>query len=145
MNSDSKLVHIHNISGAKAVANIIRTTLGPRSMLKMIIDNQGGIIVTNDGYCVLREIETFHPAAKSLIELSRMQDNEIGDGTTTVVLLSAELLKTAEILLKRKFHPNQIIGGYYKVLNDILFCVLIFFLYYLNYILYIVHLFYFYY
>jgi T-complex protein 1 subunit gamma len=121
MDIDSKLVHIHNISGAKAVANIIRTTLGPRSMLKMIIDNQGGIIVTNDGYCVLREIETFHPAAKSLIELSRMQDNEIGDGTTTVVLLSAELLKTAEILLKRKFHPNQIIGGYYKVLNDILF------------------------
>ena len=121
MEIDFKSVHIHNISGAKAVANIIRTTLGPRSMLKMVIDNQGGIIVTNDGYCVLREIETFHPAARSLVELSRMQDNEIGDGTTTVVILSAEFLKTAEILLKRKFHPNQIIAGYYKILDDILF------------------------
>ena len=121
MEIDSKSVHIHNISGAKAVANIIKTTLGPRSMLKMIIDNQGGIVITNDGYCVLREIETFHPAARSLIELSRMQDNEIGDGTTTVVILSSEFLKTAEILLKRKFHPNQIIAGYYKILDDILF------------------------
>nr|UXY87075.1 T-complex protein gamma SU [Cryptomonas sp.] len=121
MDYSPNLVHFHNITGAKAVADIIRTTLGPRAMLKMIIDNQGGIIVTNDGYCVLREIETFHPAARSLIELSRMQDNEIGDGTTTVVLLSAELLKTAEILLKKNFHPNQIIGGYYQALNDSIF------------------------
>ena len=72
----------------KAVADIIRTTLGPRSMLKMLLDPMGGIVMTNDGNCILREVDVSHPAAKSMIELSRAQDEEVGDGTTSVIILS---------------------------------------------------------
>jgi T-complex protein 1 subunit gamma len=72
----------------QAVADIIRTTLGPRSMLKMLLDPMGGIVMTNDGNCILREVDVSHPAAKSMIELSRAQDEEVGDGTTSVIILS---------------------------------------------------------
>ena len=72
---------------AQAVADIIRTTLGPRSMLKMLLDAAGGIVVTNDGNAILRELDLAHPAAKSMIELSRTQDEEVGDGTTSVIVL----------------------------------------------------------
>lgn len=72
----------------QAVADIIRTTLGPRSMLKMLLDPMGGIVITNDGHCILREVDVSHPAAKSMIELSRAQDEEVGDGTTSVIILS---------------------------------------------------------
>jgi hypothetical protein len=72
----------------KAVADIIRTTLGPRAMLKMLLDPMGGIVMTNDGNCILREVDVSHPAAKSMIELSRAQDEEVGDGTTSVIILS---------------------------------------------------------
>nr|UXY86663.1 T-complex protein gamma SU [Cryptomonas paramecium] len=119
MNFKSDTMYEYNTNGAKAIANIIKTTFGPRSMLKMIIDNQGNLIVTNDGYSVLREVETFHPIIKSLVEISKVQDNEVGDGTTSIVLLCTEFLKAAEILIKKKLHPNQIIGGYFKVLNSI--------------------------
>jgi chaperonin GroEL (HSP60 family) len=71
----------------QAVADVIRTTLGPRSMLKMLLDPMGGIAVTNDGNAILREIDVSHPAAKSMIELSRTQDEEVGDGTTSVIIL----------------------------------------------------------
>jgi len=80
-------VHHANIQAAKAVADIIRTTLGPRSMLKMLLDASGGIVVTNDGNAILRELDLAHPAAKSMIELSRTQDEEVGDGTTSVIVL----------------------------------------------------------
>ena len=81
-------VQLHrNIAAAKAVADIVRTTLGPRSMLKMILDPMGGIVMTNDGNAILREIDVNHPAAKSMIELSRTQDEEVGDGTTSVIIL----------------------------------------------------------
>ena len=73
---------------SKAVADIIRSTLGPRSMLKMLLDPMGGIVMTNDGNCILREVDVSHPAAKSMIELSRAQDEEVGDGTTSVIILS---------------------------------------------------------
>lgn len=73
---------------AQAVSDIIRTTLGPRSMLKMLLDPMGGIVMTNDGHCILREVDVSHPAAKSMIELSRAQDEEVGDGTTSVIILS---------------------------------------------------------
>ena len=76
-----------NIAAAKAVSSIVRTTLGPRSMLKMILDPMGGIVMTNDGNAILREIDVNHPAAKSMIELSRTQDEEVGDGTTSVIIL----------------------------------------------------------
>lgn len=79
-----------NISAAKAVADIIRTTLGPRSMLKMLLDASGSLVLTNDGNAILREIDVRHPAAKSMIELSRTQDEEVGDGTTSVIILGKE-------------------------------------------------------
>jgi T-complex protein 1 subunit gamma len=102
------------------VADIIRTTLGPRSMLKMLLDPMGGIVITNDGNCILREVDVSHPAAKSMIELSRAQDEEVGDGTTSVIILSGEVLALAEPLLERNFHPTVIVNGYRKALTTIL-------------------------
>ncbi len=80
-----------NIKAAKAVSDIVRTTLGPKSMLKMLLDPMGGIVLTNDGNAILREIDVAHPAAKSMIELSRAQDEEVGDGTTSVIILFAKV------------------------------------------------------
>lgn len=76
-------------STLQAVADIVRTTLGPRSMLKMLLDPMGGIVMTNDGNAILREVDVSHPAAKIMIELSRAQDEEVGDGTTSVIILGA--------------------------------------------------------
>ena len=80
------------MTAAKAIADIVRTTLGPRSMLKMLLDANGSIVLTNDGNAILREIDVTHPAAKSMIELSRTQDEEVGDGTTSVIIMAAEVL-----------------------------------------------------
>lgn len=112
-----RTAQINNIQAAKAVADIIRTTLGPRSMLKMLLDPMGGIVMTNDGNCILREVDVSHPAAKSMIELSRAQDEEVGDGTTSVIILSGEILSLAQPLLERNFHPTIIISGYIKALQ----------------------------
>ena len=106
-----------NISGAMAVSDIIRTTLGPRSMLKMLLDPMGGIVMTNDGNCILREVDVSHPAAKSMIELARAQDEEVGDGTTSVIILSGEMLAMAEPFLRRNIHPTVIVGGYNRALQ----------------------------
>jgi T-complex protein 1 subunit gamma len=106
-----------NIQAAKAVSDIIRTTLGPKAMLKMLLDPMGGIVMTNDGNCILREVDVSHPAAKSMIELSRAQDEEVGDGTTSVIILSGEMLSIAEPLLERNFHPTVIVSGYMKALQ----------------------------
>lgn len=108
---------LQNIQAAKAVSDIIRTTLGPRSMLKMLLDPMGGIVMTNDGNCILREVDVSHPAAKSMIELSRAQEEEVGDGTTSVIILSGEILALAAPLLERNFHPTIIISGYCKALQ----------------------------
>lgn len=81
-----------NIHASKTVSDVIRTCLGPKAMLKMILDPMGGIVLTNDGNSILREIEVAHPAAKSMIELSRTQDEEVGDGTTSVIILGASPL-----------------------------------------------------
>jgi len=108
-----------NIAAAKAVADIIRTTLGPRSMLKMILDPMGGIVMTNDGNSILREIDVNHPAAKSMIELSRTQDEEVGDGTTSVIIVAGEILQVAEPFLERKMHPRTIVGAFNLALMDI--------------------------
>lgn len=107
---------LSNIAAAMAVANIIRTTLGPQSMLKMLLDPMGGIVMTNDGNCILREIDVSHPTAKSMIELSRAQDEEVGDGTTSVIVLSAQMLSTAQPFLLNKFHPTVIVQAYTKAL-----------------------------
>ncbi|KAL7083926.1 hypothetical protein ACP275_14G192200 [Erythranthe tilingii] len=105
--SGSKVQHA-NIQASKAVADIIRTTLGPRSMLKMLLDASGGIVVTNDGNAILRELDVAHPAAKSMIELSRTQDEEVGDGTTSVIVLAGEMLHVAEAFIDKKYHPTVI-------------------------------------
>lgn len=86
----------------------------------MLLDPMGGIVMTNDGNCILREVDVSHPAAKSMIELSRAQDEEVGDGTTSVIVLSGEILSVAEPLLERNFHPTIIVSGYYKALQTAL-------------------------
>ncbi|OMJ22742.1 T-complex protein 1 subunit gamma [Smittium culicis] len=134
-----------NIMAAKTIADIVRTCLGPRAMLKMMLDPMGGITLTNDGHTILRECEAIHPAAKSVIELSRTQDEEVGDGTTSVIvlgisittifflltivffylfklfyffILAGEMLTVAAPFLERKIHPVVILDGYRKALQD---------------------------
>ena len=107
-----------NITAAKAVSDIVRTTLGPRSMLKMLLDAQGSIVLTNDGNAILREIDVAHPAAKSMVDLSRAQDEEVGDGTTSVIILAGEMLHCAVPFLDKKLHPTVIIRGYLRALED---------------------------
>jgi T-complex protein 1 subunit gamma len=102
------------------VADVVRTTLGPRSMLKMILDPMGGIVLTNDGNSILREIDVSHPAARSIIDLSRTQDEEVGDGTTSVIIVAGEILSISEPLLERKLHPTVIVKAFFQALNDAL-------------------------
>ncbi len=115
-----------NIMAARVIAEAVRTTLGPRGMDKMLVDNLGDVTITNDGVTILDEMDVEHPAAKMMVEASKAQENEVGDGTTTVVILAGELLKRAEELLDQDFHPSVIISGYrkaaeqaYKVLERI--------------------------
>lgn len=109
-----------NITAAKTVADIIRSCLGPKAMLKMLLDPMGGIVLTNDGHAILREIEVAHPAAKSMIELARTQDEEVGDGTTTVIILAGEMLALSLPQLDRHIHPVVIIQAYKRALADAL-------------------------
>ncbi|AFZ80883.1 chaperonin containing t-complex protein 1, gamma subunit, putative [Theileria equi strain WA] len=117
--SDRK-AQLATIQASKALSEIVRTTLGPRSMLKMLLDPMGGIVITNDGNSILREIDVANPAAKSLIELSRSQDEEVGDGTTSCVILCGQFLANAEPLLTREIHPTVIVSGYMEALEDAL-------------------------
>eukprot|EP00667_Euglena_gracilis_P007181 EG_transcript_7252 len=109
---------LNNITSAKAVSEIIRTTLGPCAMLKMILDPMGGIVITNDGNCILREIDVNHPAAKHMIELSRAQDEEVGDGTTSVIILAGEMLTMAQKYVEQNIHPLKIVQGFARALED---------------------------
>jgi len=115
-----KKVQISNIDAAKNVADVIRTCLGPKAMLKMLMDPMGGIVMTNDGNCILREIQVQHPAAKSMLEISRTQDEEVGDGTTSVVILAGEVLSVAKQFIEDKIHPTLVIGAYRRALDDLL-------------------------
>ncbi len=101
-----------NITAARVIAETVRTTLGPRGMDKMLVESGGDITVTNDGATILKTIEVKHPAAKILVELSKTQETEVGDGTTSVVVLAGELLKYAEDLLDKNIHPAIIMKGY---------------------------------
>ncbi|KAI2655156.1 T-complex protein 1 subunit gamma [Labeo rohita] len=112
-------VQIGNITAAKTIADIIRTCLGPRAMMKMLLDPMGGIVMTNDGNAILREIQVQHPAAKSMIEISRTQDEEVGDGTTSVIILAGEMLSVAEQFLEQQMHPTVVISAYRQALDDI--------------------------
>ncbi|MBI4451307.1 TCP-1/cpn60 chaperonin family protein [Candidatus Woesearchaeota archaeon] len=102
----------NNIMAAKLVGETVRTTLGPKGMDKMIVDNLGDITVTNDGVTILEEMQIEHPAAKMLVEVAKTQESEVGDGTTTAVVLAGELLRRAEELLDQEVHPTVIARGY---------------------------------
>ncbi|MDO8467553.1 MAG: thermosome subunit alpha [Nanoarchaeota archaeon] len=102
----------NNIMAAKLVAEIVKTTLGPKGMDKMLVSPTGEIIVTNDGVTILDEMQIEHPAAKMMVEIARTQESEVGDGTTTAVMLAGKLLENAEKLLDRKIHPTVITKGY---------------------------------
>jgi thermosome len=101
-----------NIMAAKAVAEAVRATLGPKGMDKMLIDGSGDATITNDGATILREMDIEHPVAKMIVEVARAQDDEIGDGTTTAVIIAGELLEKAEALLDQNVHPTVIVSGY---------------------------------
>ena len=103
-----------NMLAAQIIAEVLKTTLGPRGMDKMLIDSLGDITITSDGATVLDEIDVQHPAAKMMIEVAKTQDKEVGDGTTTAVLLAGELLRKAGELLEDNIHPSIIISGYQK-------------------------------
>ena len=102
----------NNIAAAKAVAQAVRTTLGPKGMDKMIVDSAGDVIVTNDGVTILKEMQVEHPAAKMVVEVAKTQEDVVGDGTTTAVVLAGELLKRAEELLEQDIHPTVLARGY---------------------------------
>jgi len=107
----------NNVMAARIIAEVLRTTLGPRGMDKMLIDSLGDITITNDGAAILDEIDVEHPAAKMMVEVAKTQDDEVGDGTTTAVILAGELLRKAEELLDQNIHPTVIIGGYRKAVQ----------------------------
>ena len=104
----------NNIAAAKIIAEIVRTSLGPRGMDKMLVDSLGDVTITNDGATILKEIDVQHPAAKMLVEISKTTDNEVGDGTTSVVVLAGSLLEYAETLINQNVHPTIIVDGYRK-------------------------------
>ncbi|MBU2522875.1 MAG: TCP-1/cpn60 chaperonin family protein [Nanoarchaeota archaeon] len=102
----------NNILAARVVADTIKTTLGPKGMDKMLVSSMGDIIITNDGVTILSEMEIEHPAAKMLVEVAKTQEEAVGDGTTTAVILAGKLLENAEKLLDQKIHPTSIVRGY---------------------------------
>jgi thermosome len=104
----------NNFTAAKTVAEIVRTSLGPRGMDKMLVDSLGDVTITNDGATILKEIDVQHPAAKMMVEISKATDNEVGDGTTSVVVLAGSLVERAEELIAKNVHPTVIVDGYRK-------------------------------
>lgn len=112
-------VQKENIQAAKNVADIVRTSMGPMAMLKMLMDPMGGIVMTNDGNAILREITVQHPAGKTMIEIARTQDEEVGDGTTSVIVLAGEILAIAEPFIEQNIHPTVIIRAFRQALEDI--------------------------
>ncbi|HEY3274431.1 MAG TPA: thermosome subunit alpha [Methanocella sp.] len=101
-----------NLMAARAVAEAVRTTLGPKGMDKMLVDSLGDVVITNDGVTILKEMDIEHPAAKMIVEIAKTQDDEVGDGTTTAVVIAGELLKKSEALLDQDVHPTVIASGY---------------------------------
>jgi len=107
----------NNIAAAKIIAEIVKTTLGPKGMDKILVDSIGDVVVTNDGATILDKMDVEHPAAKMIVEVAKTQDKTVGDGTTTAVILAGELLKHAEELIEQKIHPSTVISGYKKALD----------------------------
>ena len=117
LRSTGKDAQSRNIAAAKAVAESVRTTLGPKGMDKMLVSSIGDVTITNDGATILNEMEIEHPAAKMIVEVAKTQENEVGDGTTTAVVITGELLKKSEQLLDQDIHPTMIIRGYRMARN----------------------------
>jgi len=111
-------VRIGNVTAAVAVANIVKTSLGPVGLDKMLVDDIGDVLITNDGATILSQLEVEHPAARVLVDLARLQDSEVGDGTTSVVIIAAELLRRGNELVKGGLHPTTIISGYRTALKQ---------------------------
>src|SRR4030067_1720757 len=116
----------NNILAARMVAEIIKTTLGPKGMDKMLVSPTNDITISNDGVTILEEMQIEHPAAKMMVDIAKTQDMEVGDGTTTVVMIAGKLLENAEKLLDQKIHPTVIVKGYkiaaekcMEILNEI--------------------------
>src|SRR5213593_1579138 len=110
--SKGKEAQKNNLTAAKLIAEIVRTSLGPRGMDKMLVDSMGDVTITNDGATMLKEIDVQHPAAKMMVEISKATDNEVGDGTTSAVVLAGALLERAEELIDKDVHPIIIVDGY---------------------------------
>lgn len=105
-------VRNENVTAVTAIANIVKSSLGPVGLDKMLVDEVGDVTITNDGATILKHLEVEHPAGKILVELSNLQDQEVGDGTTSVVILAAELLKQGNDLVKSGVHPTSVISGF---------------------------------
>jgi len=116
--SRGKEAQRNNIMAARIIGEVLKTTLGPRGMDKMLIDSLGDITITNDGAAILDEIEAEHPAAKMMVEIAKTQEDMVGDGTTTAVVLAGELLKRAEELLDQNIHPTIMVSGYRKAAQN---------------------------
>ncbi|MCQ2055972.1 MAG: TCP-1/cpn60 chaperonin family protein [archaeon] len=121
-----KDAQFNNIAAARVISDAVRSSLGPRGMDKMLVDSMGDVVITNDGVTILKEIDVQHPAAKMLVEVAKTQDSEVGDGTTTAVILAGELLKKSLDMIDANVHPTIIAGGYrlanaeaQKILADI--------------------------
>lgn len=112
-----RIAQKNNIAAAKIIAEIVKSTLGPKGMDKILVDSLGDVIVTNDGATILDKMDVEHPAAKMMIEVAKSQDDTVGDGTTTAVILAGELLKRAEELIEQRIHPSTVIAGYKKALD----------------------------
>ena len=112
--SRGKEAQRNNIMAARLIGEVLKTTLGPRGMDKMLVDSLGDITITNDGAAILNEMDVEHPAAKMMVEIAKTQDDMVGDGTTTTVILAGELLKKAEDLLDQNIHPTILVSGYRK-------------------------------
>ena len=110
--STGRTAQRNNIMAARLVAETVRTTLGPKGMDKMLVDNLGDVVITNDGVTILKEMSIEHPSAKMIVEVAKTQEDEVGDGTTTAVVLAGELLKKAEDLLDQQIHPTVLAKGY---------------------------------
>src|SRR5208337_1119881 len=108
----------NNIAAAKLIAEVVRTSLGPRGMDKMLVDSMGDVTITNDGATMLKEMEVQHAAAKMIIEVAKTIDNEVGDGTTSAVVLAGALLANAEELINKGVHPMIIADGYAKAAHQ---------------------------
>ena len=118
--SRGKEAQHNNIMAARIIAETVKTSLGPRGMDKMLVDSLGDVTITNDGKTILDEVEVEHPAAKMMVEVAKAQDKEVGDGTTSVVVLAGELLTKAEDLLNKNVHPTIIIDGYRRAADKAL-------------------------